>query len=152
MISIEDDIAQSMERALLFNAFLNDLLAPTEAQLWLERAAAQLRADSDPDGAKKQRRDRVIAMVMQRDGNDCWFCGRGLGRDITIEHLNPLALGGGWNDDNLALAHAGCNQAAGHLRRYEKEKLREQMRDRTNAIRAIPRDAGAANNRPASDK
>jgi lipopolysaccharide biosynthesis protein len=130
MISLEDDIAQSMERALILNAFLNSLSAPTPAQLWLERTAAELERQRDPDGAKKATRSQTIAKLFQRDGHDCWFCARPLGEDISIEHIQPRALGGTWNDDNLALAHVGCNKAAGHLSRIKKEALREEMQSR----------------------
>jgi 5-methylcytosine-specific restriction endonuclease McrA len=66
---------------------------------------------------------------MKRDGDDCWFCLKPLGDDVTIEHLHPQMMGGSWHEDNLALAHAACNKAAGHLPRAQKETLRaEAMR------------------------
>jgi 5-methylcytosine-specific restriction endonuclease McrA len=121
-------MASGFERALIFGAFLESLSAPTPSQLWLERAAAQLRQERDPDGSRKKNRDKLVARLLVRDGADCWFCGKHLGQDITLEHLTPLALQGGWNDDNLALAHKACNKAAGHLTRFEKERLRDEMR------------------------
>lgn len=120
-------MAMDMERALQFGAFLNVLSAPTPAQLWLERAAAQLEGERDPGGSKKARTDRLKIEVMERDGSDCWFCAKPLNGDVTLEHLQPRALGGNWNLDNLALAHTGCNKAAGHLSRIKKEALRETM-------------------------
>lgn len=128
MISLEQDIQQSLERALIFGACLGSLAAPTPAQLWLERAAAELREQRDPDGSKRESRNKIVHRLMARDGGDCWFCGKMLGSDITLEHLTPRALQGSWADDNLALAHKACNKAAGHLTRFEKERLREQMR------------------------
>jgi 5-methylcytosine-specific restriction endonuclease McrA len=130
MISLEDDIAQSMEQAVIFHAFLQDLARPTPAQLWLERAATQLKAERDPYGQKKQGKERIVLRLLKRDGPDCWFCGKHLEQDVSIEHLQPLALGGNWGDGNLALAHRGCNKAAGHLSRVKKEALREEMRSR----------------------
>jgi len=149
MISLEDDIAQSMERALLFNAFLDDLFKPTEAELWLERAAADLARQRDPDGAKRKHRDQAVIEVMERDGNNCWFCAKPLNGDVSLEHLQPLALGGTWKLDNLALAHGGCNKAAGHLSRFKKEALREQ---RQREFRNTQGSAGCAKNEPADNK
>lgn len=127
MISLEDDIARSMERAGIMSAFLNDLSAPTTAQLWLEQAAANLERHRDPDGKKQARRDKLVINLLERDGSDCWFCDRPLNGDVTLEHLQPLALGGNWNETNLALAHRGCNKAAGHLSRIKKEAMREDL-------------------------
>jgi len=129
MISLEQDIQQNMERALIFGACLDSLFARTPTQLWLERAAAELRQQRDPDNGKKVSRDKIVARLLVRDGSDCWFCGKHLGRDVTLEHLTPLALQGSWADNNLVLAHRACNKAAGHLTRFEKEGLREQMRE-----------------------
>ena len=145
MISLEDDIRISMEQAAIFGAFLNELTRPTPAMLWLERAAAELGRQRDPDGSKKKRRDQAVISIMERDGSDCWFCAKPLNGDVTLEHLQPLALGGGWGMENLALAHTGCNKAAGHLPRFKKEVLREQMQT------IPPRDSGAAKNRPETD-
>ena len=122
---IVDDVALEMERAMIFGAFLDSLSAPSLAQLWLEEAAAKLRAYRDADGSKKQKRDKIVIRLLARDGSDCFYCGKHLGEDVTLEHLTPLALGGSWADDNLALAHRGCNHAAGHLTRFEKETLRK---------------------------
>jgi hypothetical protein len=139
VLSLEDDLAQSMERALIFGALLNSFTAPTPAQLWLERAAANLELQRDPDGSKQANRAATIAKLLQRDGHDCWFCARQLGTDITIEHLQPRALGGSWNLDNLALAHRGCNKTAGHLSRIKKEAMRDELQS--------TREREAANNR-----
>lgn len=141
MIGLEEDIAQSMERAMIFADFMDSLFKPTPAQLWLERAAADLERQRDPDGEKKAKRDKLVISIMERDGSDCWFCGRPLGGDVTLEHLQPLALGGNWDESNLALAHRGCNKVAGHLSRIKKEALREQR------INEQPRD-GSASNKP----
>lgn len=125
---IPHNIEQEMRRGLIFGAFMDSLCQPTKTELWLERAAAELRHQRDPDGSKKKSRDKIVARLLVRDGHDCWFCGKGMGQDITVEHLQPLALGGSWSDDNLALAHRSCNRAAGHLTRFEKEGMRERLR------------------------
>lgn len=124
----EQEVERSSYHALLFGQFLDRLTAPTPSQLWLERAAAQLRETRDPGAIKRGERAAMVTKLKARDGVGCWFCGNALGQDISIEHLTPLALQGSWADDNLALAHIRCNNAAGHLTRFEKERLREQMR------------------------
>jgi hypothetical protein len=139
-----DRLSQEAFRALDFAAFLTALEAPTPAQQWLERAAAELERQRDPDGDKKKRRDRAVIEVMERDGSDCWFCAKPLNGDVTLEHLQPLALGGTWKLDNLALAHKRCNKAAGHLPRFKKEVLREEMQ-------STPREAGVSNKVTASN-
>lgn len=135
-------MAAELERVNLFGEWLDSLFAPTPAQQWLERAVAEIDHQRDPDGSRKHRRDKVVLQLLQRDGDECWFCGRPMGRDVSLEHLQPLALGGNWSNGNLALAHSGCNKAAGHLSRIKKEELREQMR----ANQSTARDGDAANN------
>jgi 5-methylcytosine-specific restriction endonuclease McrA len=128
MISLEDDMARSMQRALVFGAFLDALTQPTPSQIWLEDAAEQLRQRRDPDGEKRHSRNVLVKKLLDRDGHHCWYCAKPLGGDITLEHLQPLALSGTWAEANLALAHRGCNKSAGHLSRIKKEHLRDEMR------------------------
>ncbi len=56
-----------------------------------------------------KRRWRVNALLF-RDGDDCCFCLKPLGDDISLEHLQERAQGGGNRLDNLMLAHVACNQ------------------------------------------
>lgn len=86
-----------------------------------------------PRGKRKsgRRRANLIATLLKRDGEDCFFCGKPLGADITVEELIPIASGGARNLANAALAHADCNKKAGHLSVVEKVRLREQMRGGT---------------------
>jgi 5-methylcytosine-specific restriction endonuclease McrA len=119
--------ALDAKRAVDFGSFLDALTAPTPNQTWLEQAAAKLRQERDPDGVKRGNRSAMIVRLTERDGGDCWFCRKPLGQDISIEHLQPLALQGSWADANLALAHKGCNKAAGHLTRFDKERLRDEL-------------------------
>lgn len=55
MISLEQDIEQSMGMARAMSYFLDSLCRPTPAQLWLERVAADLERQRDPDGSKKSK-------------------------------------------------------------------------------------------------
>lgn len=75
-----------------------------------------------------RRAERHRAALLQRDGSDCWFCGRDLGDDITIEHLVPRSKGGVNHLDNYALAHAKCNQDAADKTLVEKIDMRARLR------------------------
>ena len=69
--------------------------------------------------------------LLVRDGNACLFCGKPLDGDITVEHLVAIAHGGPNHVSNLFLAHAACNQAAGHMSAPEKVAL--AIRNRAHA-------------------
>ena len=47
----------------------------------------------------------------------CFYCGLPFKTlsEATIDHLHPLALGGKWEDKNLALACAQCNARKGKM-------------------------------------
>lgn len=63
--------------------------------------------------------------IIERDGEDCWLCGEPmLHQDRTIEHLEPVFMGGSNDLDNKVLCHLGCNRYLGQLSREDKEKLR----------------------------
>jgi len=61
-----------------------------------------------------------VPALLKRDGPDCFFCGKVLADDITVEHLVAIAHGGPNHISNLLLAHTVCNNAAGHLSAPEK--------------------------------
>ena len=61
--------------------------------------------------------------LLARDGPNCFFCGKPLDNDITVEHLIAIAHGGPNHISNLFLAHAECNQKAGHMSAPEKVAL-----------------------------
>ena len=77
---------------------------------------------------KHERRDAVRA----RDGDLCWRCGHPMrfgppynrGKSATIEHHNPLSLGGTWALDNLRLCHVGCNKHRAAHKSEQKERMR----------------------------
>ncbi|MDP5211188.1 HNH endonuclease [Microbulbifer sp. 2205BS26-8] len=70
--------------------------------------------------------------LLKRDGNECFYCGRSLGEDVTEEHLVALNQGGPDRLENLVLAHRACNNDAGNLPVIEKVRLREKMRAEVN--------------------
>lgn len=78
----------------------------------------------ETSGVTARRRKRI----MQRDGSDCWFCGKPLGDDETLEHLVPQSRGGGNDSANCVLAHAACNQSAANMSISEKVELRARLR------------------------
>lgn len=74
-----------------------------------------------PVKVKGRRTDKAtVAALLKRDGEGCFFCGKALDGDITIEHLVAVAHGGPNHINNLYLAHAACNQRAGHMSAPEK--------------------------------
>lgn len=82
-----------------------------------------------PVAVKGRRRDKAtVAALLDRDGGGCFFCARYLADDITVEHLVAICHGGPNHISNLFLAHAACNQGAGHLSGAEKVML--AMRER----------------------
>lgn len=70
----------------------------------------------------KAKRLRIYA----RDDYMCWLCGQRTLREHTagdmrspsLDHLTPLSMGGTDDDDNLGVAHLGCN-----IRRSNSESV-----------------------------
>lgn len=70
----------------------------------------------------------TVEALLIRDGDGCFFCGGGLDGDITVEHLVSIAHGGPNHISNLFLAHAQCNQQAGHMAAPHKIAMRDRLR------------------------
>jgi hypothetical protein len=78
----------------------------------------------------KNIKDKRLPILLDRDGNRCFYCKRGLSEgSMTIEHLIPRACGGLHHVSNLVIACRPCNQAAGHLSVMEKIKIRDSHND-----------------------
>lgn len=75
---------------------------------------------------KRLKRNSDIPTLIERDGEDCFFCLNPLKEDITVEHIVPVSRGGNNHISNKVLAHKKCNQLAGNMTVIEKVKLREQ--------------------------
>ena len=62
---------------------------------------------------------RVRAAVLERDGHTCQLRLPGCtGMALTVDHIQPIALGGAWWEmSNLRAACTKCNIAAGHKTR-----------------------------------
>lgn len=89
-----------------------------------------------PVTVKGRRTDSgTVRALLIRDGSNCFFCGDDLDGDVTVEHLVAVAHGGPNHISNLFLAHASCNQKAGHLSAPHKVALAIKNRA-TQAIEA----------------
>ena len=53
--------------------------------------------------------------LLGRDGTRCFYCGKEMGDDITIEHLIALSAGGKNSLSNMVLAHKECNEKVGNI-------------------------------------
>lgn len=77
-----------------------------------------------PVALKGRRNNRAsVTALLTRDGDNCFFCRKTLDGDITVEHLVALAHGGPNHISNKFLAHAECNNRAGHLSAPEKVQI-----------------------------
>lgn len=81
-------------------------------------------------GNAQKARERIKAEILERDGVDCFFCGKPTldGQDRTIEHLLSIDHGGNNNLANLVFAHKDCNLAVGNMPIIEKIKYRDTIR------------------------
>lgn len=87
-----------------------------------------------PVAVRGRRTDKAtVERLLTRDGDACFFCGADLAGDITTEHLVAIAHGGPNHISNMYLAHAACNQAAGHLSAPEKVALAIRQRSEQSA-------------------
>lgn len=66
--------------------------------------------------------------LLERDGDECWFCGLAMGADVTIEHLVPKSKGGRNALVNYALAHQRCNASAADKPLVQKIEIRNRLR------------------------
>lgn len=112
-----------------YRAFLDN--QPLEGQRPRASEPVNPRPDKDPDAESKG--DKMRRRLIARDGGDCWFCGKAMGADVTIEHLVPKSKGGSNRLDNYALAHAACNHMAADKPLVAKIELRSKLREGVKA-------------------
>jgi hypothetical protein len=68
------------------------------------------------DRSERSERHLLIAMLKQRDGDNCYLCHTPLTPGgICIEHIIPLCHGGENEPHNVALACPPCNTRKGNL-------------------------------------
>lgn len=60
-------------------------------------------------------RNEIISILSERDGYFCFLCNEDFeeGQEPTLDHWIPQARGGGWEIENLRLAHKRCNALKG---------------------------------------
>ncbi|MFP3637617.1 HNH endonuclease [Paraburkholderia sp. SIMBA_054] len=79
-------------------------------------------------GNQKKKRKRKVARLHERDGSNCFYCGKVMPPDdMTLEHLLAKADGGSDHPSNLVLAHAACNQMAADMPVIGKVLLRDHL-------------------------
>lgn len=74
-----------------------------------------------PQQRTHHRRDRRLAAMVRRRGDDCHLCGEMIDYDLPpghpqafeADHVIPWAAGGTSTLDNLAASHRLCNQRKG---------------------------------------
>lgn len=84
-----------------------------------------------------QQRQNLVKALFERDGDECFYCGQGLGDDITIEHILSKVHGGRATRENCALAHEACNHAVDDLSIAEKIQARDFMRRVASAMASV---------------
>lgn len=90
------------------------------------------KSDMSWSGTSKVKRitkNIVIRSLAERDGQECFYCGKEMKVNTeTLEHLLPINKGGNNHMANLALCHEECNKRAGHMDVVAKIKLRDNLR------------------------
>lgn len=102
------------------------------------------------DTKRKSWRQRMVDIIVERDGTDCFYCGKDMqhqdhaGRpvtrpDMTVEHLLARKLGKEQGVDvnhldNLKLAHAYCNRAVDHQEVHRKLAYRSIIQGARNNV------------------
>jgi hypothetical protein len=105
------------------NGFAAEVLAAFESGQQIDMGFAKTSRTSN---------GRRRAVLLQRDGRACFYCGIDMpDDDITLEHLVALDKGGTNRLENMALAHRLCNNKAGNLTLTMKIKIRDRMRGYT---------------------
>jgi len=68
--------------------------------------------------------------LIERDGTNCFLCGKPLLDDITLEHLIALSSGGKNNLSNMVLMHQSCNSEVSNI--PINQKINIAIKYRTN--------------------
>lgn len=73
---------------------------------------------------RKQNYQKEKQNILKRDGRACFYCGKlMISKDITLEHLIPLSMGGKNELSNMVLCHEDCNNEVGNMPVYKKVDL-----------------------------
>jgi len=117
-----DDASQACSNYKLYRL---QFTAIEEAEQAAWRNKSKRRGHPRPQGSQLA---RIRTALLIRDGEDCWLCGKHLGNDCTLEHLEPLSRGGKNDPSNYALAHEACNAALGDRPLKAKIEMRRTAR------------------------
>jgi hypothetical protein len=95
-------------------------------------------------GRKETGAEKALRAAYKIDGGECFYCKQAVAEDeLTIDHVEPDALGGKAHLQNLVVAHKRCNAAKGHrvIEAYKADAGREwlnallrQVQDRLNRL------------------
>lgn len=87
-------------------------------------------------------RAAVVALLLARDGNRCYYCGALFGEPafgrmaaLTVDHRTPRVMGGTNDPKNLALACAFCNRRKGSRSAEEFEGSEDLVERRRHVLR-----------------
>lgn len=82
--------------------------------------------DAHPSPTKSSKSKQDVDRLIDRDGNECFFCGNQFTDEdpATLEHLVARRHGGPDHMSNYALAHEACNRKADTLSVVEKVAMR----------------------------
>lgn len=101
---------------------------PSEKEKHFERFKAGKHIEKHSRlGSDASRRTRN--KILERDGDTCFYCGRFLNGDYSIEHLVNISDGGNNHIGNLVLTHTKCNQDIADLHLVEKLKVRDGIKE-----------------------
>lgn len=68
-------------------------------------------------------KETVKAMLWEKSGGHCWYCGDELKNGWIIEHVHPRSKGGSYHIDNLVPACRSCNVIKSNKSLDEFKKL-----------------------------
>jgi 5-methylcytosine-specific restriction endonuclease McrA len=85
---------------------------------WQQENPEKIRAHRHRRRAQRANSDKHFTsddIELQRKGqaDNCWWCGKPMGKDWTVDHVVPLAKGGTNWPENIVLAHKSCNSSKG---------------------------------------
>lgn len=100
--------------------------------------------------------EKALREAHKLHGGECFYCKQEVAEDeLTLDHVEPEALGGSSHFHNLVIAHQTCNIAKGHkiIEAYNPDAGREwlnalllQVQDRLNRLSPPrPRQASVGN-------
>ena len=104
---------------------------------------------SDDSGTRKPISSGLRFRIFQRDGFECFYCGKAPPQtELQIDHIIPVSKGGTNSVENLVTACAECNRGKG-TRKLAKYKGRREVGNTAGPPNDTP-EAGEGDAAPAS--